>query len=134
MPRPFHVLLVEDDDPLRRCLKELLAERGWFVHDAGSGPEGLALARTQRIDFSLVDMHLPGMSGLDLVRALTREGRELPAIVMSGDASKEEQQRLLAERCVFQFLDKPLDLQRLQGSMDSLIHRHFGLAPGDRRA
>lgn len=130
MHRRFSVLLVEDDDPLRRCLKELLAAEGWHVHATGTGHEAVQLARVHRLDCSLLDWHLPGMSGLDVLRVITREVRPLPSIMMSGQASHEEASLALAAG-VFRFLRKPLDLDNLRGSMAQLIRHHFGPTPGD---
>lgn len=130
MPNRYTVLLVEDDGPLRRCLAELIADKGWRVHATGSGSEAVELAKTHAVDFSLVDFHLPGITGLDVVRTITREVRPLPSIMMSGQASSEEAKLALAEAMVFQFLRKPLDLQHLRGSMEMLIRHHFGPGPG----
>ena len=88
MQQSFRVLLVEDDDSLRVCLGEFLADHGWDVGLAASGPEAIELALRQRFDFSILDFHLPnGTTGLDVFRRLCAL-RPLPAILMSGaDAS-----------------------------------------------
>ena len=132
MSRHFSVLLVEDDDPLRRCLQELLAAEGWSVHATGTGTEAVRLARLHQVDFSLLDLHLPGMSGLEVLRTISREVRPLPSIMMSGQATREEASLAIAEG-VFQFLRKPLDLDNLRGSMELLIQHHFGPYPEDLR-
>ena len=129
MSNRFTVLLVEDDDPLRRCLRDLLAAEGWSVHATAFGLEAVELARTHPVDFSLVDFHLPGMSGLEVLRTITDELRPLPSIMMSGEATNEEARMALAQHGVFRFLRKPLDLQHLRGSMSSLIQHHFGPQP-----
>ena len=125
MPRHFSVLLVEDDDPLRTCLTDLLAAQGWSVYAAGSGPEAVELARKYTLDFSLLDLHLPGMSGLEVLRRIASCGRPIPSIMMSGQASREEASAALGEG-VFRFLRKPLDLEHLRQSMELLIQSHFG--------
>ncbi len=124
MPRSFSVLLVEDDDPLRRVLLELLRLRGWKVYAAQSGNEAIELARRVQIDFSILDMHLPGTTGVEVFRAISRELRPLPSIMMSGAASEEETSAAL-DMGVFTFLRKPLDLERLRSSLDQLIQFHF---------
>jgi hypothetical protein len=60
MARHFSVLLVEDDDPLRSSLNELLQGWGWSVHATALGGEALELARRVPLDFSILDMHLRG--------------------------------------------------------------------------
>lgn len=129
MPRRFSVLLVEDDDPLRRSLADLLAARGWAVHPTASGSEAIDLARHEQVDFSLLDYHLPGMSGLEVIRTIRAEVRPIPTIMMSGQASPEETHAAL-DAGVFQFLRKPLDLKNLRQAMDLLIRHHFDASRG----
>jgi DNA-binding response OmpR family regulator len=129
MPRLFQVLLVEDDDPLRDVLVEVISRRGWAVHPAAEAAEALELARRVRIDFSLLDLHLPDLTGLDLLTRLRREMRALPSIMMSGAASQAEFEA--ARRAgVFQFLQKPLELVRLERTLDELVRTYFGSALG----
>jgi len=124
MSQSFRVLLVEDDDSLRCCLSEFLAGQGWDVGATGLAVEALRMAQRQRFDFTLLDFHLPGMTGLELFQQLVSL-RPLPAILMSGLASHEEV--LAAQHAgFFAFLRKPLDLARLRGSLHQLIQTHFG--------
>jgi CheY-like chemotaxis protein len=124
MSQSFRVLLVEDDDSLRCCLSEFLAGQGWDVGATGLAVEALRMAQRQRFDFTLLDFHLPGMTGLELFQQLASL-RPLPAILMSGLASHEEV--LAAQHAgFFAFLRKPLDLARLRGSLHQLIQTHFG--------
>jgi len=124
MSQSFRVLLVEDDDSLRCCLGELLSTQGWEVGATAFATEALSMARRQRYDFSLMDFHLPGMTGLELFQQLVSM-RPLPAILMSGLASAEE--AAAAQHAgFFTFLRKPLDLARLRLSIEQLIQTHFG--------
>jgi DNA-binding NtrC family response regulator len=125
MQQSFRVLLVEDDDSLRVCLGEFLADHGWDVGLAASGPEAIELALRQRFDFSILDFHLPnGTTGLDVFRRLCAL-RPLPAILMSGAANRDEA-TLALQAGIFTFLRKPLDLDRLRQSVHLLISHHFG--------
>lgn len=125
MRKRFSVLLAEDDAALRRCLAEVLAANGWSVHPAGSGPEAVELARHNPLDFSLLDMHLPGMTGIDVYRAIVREKGPLPWILMSGGATPEETSAAFSLG-VHSFLRKPLDLGGLRSCLAELVQRHFG--------
>lgn len=134
MTRPFSVLLVEDDDPLRAVLFELLRQRGWDVHAASRGDEALEMARRVRIDCSILDLHLPGLSGLEVYRRISAEIRPVPSILMSGEASGEEARRAF-ELGMVEFLRKPLDLNRLRLALDALVRRiHLGGTPGGNAA
>ncbi|MHC5063107.1 MAG: response regulator [Planctomycetota bacterium] len=125
MARPYSVLLVEDDDPLRRVLHELLRTWGWQVHATGEGDEAIALARKIVFDFSILDLHLPGINGCEVLRTINREVRPLPSIMISGEASEEETQIAL-QTGVFTLLRKPLDMSDLRLTLDHLIQHHFG--------
>lgn len=124
MLQSFRVLLVEDDDSLRTCLGEFLASHGWEVGATACGTDAMAMARRQRFDFTILDFHLPGMTGLDLFRQLAAI-RPLPAILMSGLASADEATRA-RQAGFFTFLRKPLELERLRQSVHQLIQTHFG--------
>jgi ActR/RegA family two-component response regulator len=67
---PRSVLLVEDDEPFRRVLMRALQARGFEVRGAGSGEEGLALAREESPEYAVVDLKMEGMTGLEVVREL----------------------------------------------------------------
>ncbi|MFY9341931.1 MAG: response regulator [Planctomycetota bacterium] len=132
MVQSFRVLLVEDDDPLRSCLGEFLASQGWEVGATGLAREALRMVSQRRFDFSLLDFHLPGMTGLELFQQLGAR-RPLPAILMSGLATPEE--AAAAQHAgFFAFLRKPLDLARLRHAIELLIQTHFGGPLVDRAA
>jgi DNA-binding NtrC family response regulator len=123
MLQTLRVLLVEDDDSLRNCLGELLGSQGWEVGATGHAVEALRMVQRQRYDFSLLDFHLPGMTGLELFQQVAAV-RPLPSILMSGLASAEEA-AAAAHAGFFAFLRKPLDLARLRTTLDSLVQTHF---------
>jgi len=124
MRQSFRVLLVEDDDSLRCCLSEFLASHGWEVGATAFGDEAMSMVWRQRFDFSILDFHLPGMTGLDLFQQLAAI-RPLSAILMSGLASAEEA-AAARQAGFFTFLRKPLELERLRQSVQLLIQTHFG--------
>ena len=76
------VLVVDDEPKLRRALEANLRIRGYEVDLAGTGEAALSLAQQQRPDAVILDLGLPGMSGMDVIRALRRWSR-VPIIVLS---------------------------------------------------
>ena len=124
MFQSFRILLVEDDDSLRSCLAEYLASNGWQVAATPRGEDAIGLSQQHRFDFTIMDFHLPGITGLELFRRLSTS-RPLPAILMSGLASPEE---VVAARDAgfFSFLRKPLELAALRTTVEQLIRAHFG--------
>jgi signal transduction histidine kinase/CheY-like chemotaxis protein len=84
-PATGAVLLIEDDLLERQRVRELLEATGYEVTLAGSGEEGLALLRTRHFDAVVLDLVMPGMSGLDVLRAARTEERlaDVPFVVLS---------------------------------------------------
>jgi CheY-like chemotaxis protein len=100
------VLLVDDDDQLRRLTERMLRNAGYHVVSAPSGPTALAEARRQTFDILLTDMVMPGMSGRDLARELTLEHPAVRVVYMSGYNNATP----LPD---WQFIAKPFDRQVL---------------------
>ena len=131
MTKLLQVLLVEDDDPLRDVLMEVLARRGWLVHAVAEPERALSVARAEPVDFSLLDLHLPGGTGLELLLRIREEIRPMPSILMSGAATHVEVERAQSMG-VFDFLPKPLQLTQLERTLDQLIRTYFGKGSGKR--
>jgi signal transduction histidine kinase/CheY-like chemotaxis protein len=100
------VLLVDDDDQLRRLTERMLRKAGYYVAPACNGPEALAAARRETFDVVLTDMVMPGMSGRDLARELVAEHPQIRVIFMSGYHGASP----LPD---WQFIAKPFDRQVL---------------------
>lgn len=81
------ILFVDDDERYRVQMQRAIARRGFGCAIAQDGDEALALVRTQRFDYASVDLRMPGMGGLDLVRALLAVAPELYVVVLTGFGS-----------------------------------------------
>jgi DNA-binding response OmpR family regulator len=77
------LLLVEDDPTLRQALSFNLTREGYEVATASNGESALEAARGERVDLILLDVMLPGMSGIEVLRVLRGEGVTTPVIVLS---------------------------------------------------
>jgi CheY-like chemotaxis protein len=122
--KQYSVLLAEDDDALRDVLGQVLSSHGWHVHAAASGSEALTVVQKEDIDFSILDLHMPGLSGIETLQLIRQEVKPLPCIFISGQATKEEQMQALAAGA-FSFLYKPVGPEILRHAVQRLIHRHF---------
>jgi CheY-like chemotaxis protein len=86
------ILLVEDDRFLRRACEGGLRQRGFTVLTAADGEEGLRLAQTERPDLILLDMLMPKLSGLEVLRTLRAETatRDIPVLVLSNSSREQD--------------------------------------------
>ncbi len=83
-----HILVVEDDITLRQVLTFTLGQEGYDVASARDGEAGLAAALGGRFDLILLDLMLPGMSGLEVLRTLRRDEVPTPVIILSAKAGE----------------------------------------------
>jgi two-component system, LuxR family, response regulator FixJ len=106
------ICIVDDDVAVADSLKALLETFGFGVQSYGSGAEFLADDRIRGAGCLIIDQQMPGMSGLDVVGHLQREGIRLPVILISGrlDASARERAASLG---VTNIVDKPFAASRL---------------------
>jgi|WetSurMetagenome_2_1015567.scaffolds.fasta_scaffold58979_3 CheY-like chemotaxis protein len=90
------VLLVEDDRFLRRACQGGLSQRGFTVSIAVDGEEGLQKARADLPDLILLDMLMPKLSGLDVLRALRAEERTrgIPVVILSNSSREQDLQEV----------------------------------------
>jgi two-component system, NtrC family, nitrogen regulation response regulator NtrX len=101
------LLIVDDEGNLRRMLRALLEPEGYEVHEAGSVPDALRWLARETPELVLLDLVLPGPSGLDLLPALLERHPGTPVIMMSGEASLADAMEA-TRRGAFHFLEKPL--------------------------
>jgi DNA-binding NarL/FixJ family response regulator len=93
---PTHVLLVDDHPVVRTGVKQQLAGTGITVEEAGTADEALARLRAGRCDIVVLDITMPGRSGLDLLKDLRRERPALPVLVLSMHPAAQFARRVLA--------------------------------------
>ena len=77
-----HILLIEDEEKIARFTELELIHEGYEVTKAADGREGLALAESGRFDLCLLDIMLPGLSGLEVLRRL-RKSSQMPVIMLT---------------------------------------------------
>ena len=115
------ILIVEDDDGIRETLKYHLTTAGYAVTEARDGAIGLRLARTSRPDLVLLDLMLPGMSGMEFCRALRRSSR-VPIIMVTAKSSEIDTVVGL-EVGADDYVTKPFRLRELVARMRAVMRR-----------
>lgn len=107
------ILIVDDELGIRNILTEILAESGYRVSAAANAAEARAAVADRRFDLVLLDIWMPDMDGLTLLREWRYSGLlTFPVIVMSGHGSLEHAKRALDDGAV-DFIEKPISLKRL---------------------
>jgi two-component system, OmpR family, alkaline phosphatase synthesis response regulator PhoP len=117
-----HLLLVEDDATLRRALAFNLTREGYEVASAADGESALEAARSQRLDLILLDVMLPGMSGVEVLRVLRREGVTTPVIILS--AKGDEIDRVVGLQVgADDYVAKPFSRPELLARIEAVLRR-----------
>jgi DNA-binding response OmpR family regulator len=115
------ILVVEDDEGIREMLKYNLAQAGFAVNEAGDGATGLRTARTSSPDLVLLDLMLPGMSGLDFCRAL-RKTSSVPIIMLT--AKDTELDKIVGlELGADDYITKPFSVREVLARVNSVLRR-----------
>lgn len=113
MSIPRRILLADDDREVRFGVADLLDQLGLEVLHAETGLEALEVARTERIHAALLDMHMPGYTGIEILPLLIQERADLRCIVYSGRWSPDLEQAVLAAGALA-CLKKPVEPDRLR--------------------
>lgn len=122
-----HLLITDDDRALRESIADALVSRGFHVTLASDGEEALNAVHGGRFHLALVDVHMPGITGLQLLAKLNAEACDVPFILMSGALDEhicEEARKMRAYRV----LSKPIRLPLLTQTVSEGLAEHYGWA------
>ena len=123
----MRLLLVEDEQVLRESLASQLTKHGFTVDAAGDGEEGLYAGREYAIDVAVIDLGLPKLSGLDVIRTLRAETKSFPVLVLTArDRWQEKVEALQAG--ADDYLVKPFHFEELLARCQALLRRSSGWA------
>jgi DNA-binding NtrC family response regulator len=104
------ILVIDDEESIRELLKDFLESKGFEVAVASDGESGLMILREDKFDLFLLDLMMPGISGLDVLRETAAENFSIPSIVITAHATVQtavEAMKLGA----FDYITKPFDLE-----------------------
>ena len=118
--RPLRILVVDDEPAVLEALETLLTREGHVVLRAQDGEEALRQAQAERPDIILLDLHLPGLSGFEVVTRLRKVPalEAVPIVAFSGKFVTHEERTLLTQQAV-QFVGKhgAVTIQQLLGDL-----------------
>jgi two-component system, OmpR family, response regulator len=118
---PPHILVLDDDADIRRVLVEYLTENEFRVTATVNGKEALNILESEPVDLILLDLRLPGESGLDIARRI-RETSNVPILILSGRS--EEADRVMGlELAADDYITKPFSPRELMARVRAVLRR-----------
>jgi two-component system response regulator PhoP len=123
----MRLLVIEDDAILRESLAAKLAEGGFAVEQAADGKEGLYYAMEYPIDLAIVDLGLPEISGLDIIRAAREQGKTYPILILTARDRWEDKVDGL-DAGADDYVVKPFHVEEVTARVNALLRRSGGWA------
>jgi two-component system cell cycle response regulator DivK len=121
------VLIVEDNDKNLKLVRDVLQVKGYRTLEAETAEDGIALARAPQPDLVLMDIHLPGMSGIEALGVLRADPATASIPVIAVTASVMQQDRKLITEAGFDaYVGKPIDLKEFLGAVKDVLARPRG--------
>ena len=105
------ILIIDDEAPIRRVLRDILENESYQVVDAASGEQALQYVKEQEFDAVICDIKMDGMDGIETLDAIRKES-DVPVIMLSGHAEIKDAVDAI-KKGAYDFISKPPDMQRL---------------------
>jgi len=121
------ILVVEDENILRNELAETLKREGFAVEKAADGKQGLYLGRELAFDAAIIDLGLPGISGLDLIKQLRSEGKKFPILILTARDHWQDKVNALAVGAD-DYVTKPFHMEEILARVNALVRRSNGFS------
>jgi len=121
------VLLIEDDRMMARSIEIMLSASGFIVEKTGAGADGIDLSEVYDYDLIMLDLSLPDISGLEVLRTLRRGKNETPIMILSGTAEIESKIKALSLGAD-DYMTKPFHKDELVARLRAVIRRSKGHA------
>jgi two-component system, OmpR family, response regulator PhoP len=121
----MRVLIVEDEAPLRETLAARLQREGFAVDTATDGDEGVYMGKEVPFDVAIVDLGLPKMGGLEVVRKLREAQRKFPILILTARSSWQDKVDGL-KGGADDYLVKPFHIEELLARINALVRRSAG--------
>jgi two-component system response regulator PhoP len=127
------ILIIEDEAALRSQVAARLTREGYVCEGTGDGSEGFYLASEYPFDAAVVDLGLPGLSGIEIIRRLRAAGNLLPVLVLTARSRWQDKVEGL-EAGADDYLAKPFEMDELLARLRALLRRAQGAATQELRA
>ena len=121
----MRILIIEDEINIRSQIRRHLEKQGYHVDETGDGKEGLYFATEYPVNAAIVDLGLPSLPGLEIIKRLRQQGSQLPILVLTARGRWEERVEGL-EAGADDYLAKPFQMEELSARLKALIRRIVG--------
>jgi two-component system response regulator PhoP len=126
----MRLLVIEDDNILRESLAAQLIESGFAVEQAADGKEGLYFALEYPIDLAIIDLGLPEMSGLEIIREVRKQGKSFPILILTARDRWEDKVGGL-DAGADDYVVKPFQFEEVIARVNALVRRSGGWASSE---
>jgi len=117
----YNILIVDDDEIQLTLLRILLMNEGYTVYTTADGPQGIDIFKKYSIDLILLDLGLPSMSGIEVLKEIRKIDNKAKVMVVTGYPSVES--TVLAMQCgAFDYIQKPIVVISLLEKISSALH------------
>ena len=123
----MRILVVEDEPTLQQQVRSALEAQAYTVDSTGEGKEALYMATEYPYDAAIVDLGLPGISGLDVIARLRSRGSQLPVLILTARGRWQDKVQGL-ETGADDYLTKPFEMEELLARLKALLRRAAGSA------
>ena len=118
----MRVLIIEDEEALRNQIVEKLQSEGFAIDASGDGEEGLYLAREMPVNLAVIDLGLPGLDGMEIIRKIREEGHLYPILILTARDRWQDRVEGL-EAGADDYLTKDISLEHLAARVVALFRR-----------
>ena len=128
----MRVLVIEDEAGLQADIRQRLETEGYIVDTSGEGNEGLFFATEYPVDAAIIDIGLPGISGIEIIQRLRDQGNTLPVLILTA-RSRWQQKVEGLEAGADDYLVKPFQMEELLARLKALLRRASGTPTAELR-
>jgi two-component system, cell cycle response regulator DivK len=118
------ILIVEDNEKNLKLVRDVLQVKGYSTVEAGTGEDGVALARERHPDLILMDIQLPGISGIEALRILRADPATatIPTIAVTASVMQQDRNQI-TEAGFDGYIGKPLNLKEFLEAVKAMLER-----------
>ena len=123
-PARRKILVIDDDKDLREVMAELLEKAGYLAISAANGADGVRINERENPDIIVLDLCMPGMDGIETLRRIREQDREVGVIILTANGSSETVREAVG-LSASEYLSKPFENRELIGLIGDLLWRRM---------